>query len=167
MPGALRVIVVAAIILAAPAFGQTICPPGTQSTCRGPGPIEANSRLALVLVRTTFVSIGQAIETGNYSMLRDLAAPGFRKRYSEAGLEAALAPVRDASVPLGDAVLVVPTIDTFDRRDDGLAEIAGTWPSASRPLHFRFLFQSGAGAWQLLGFDVSQAVDDTSTKTSP
>lgn len=112
-----------------------------------------------MLVRTVFVSLGQAIETGNYSMLRDLAAPGFRKRYSEAGLEHALAPLRQADVQFGDAVLTVPTIDQFERQDEGLIEIAGAWPGAPQPLRFRFLFQAASGAWQLLGFDVSRPGD--------
>ena len=161
--GALLAFCFAAASGAAPAAAGEPCGPGPN--CTGESETaKDNSRLALVLVRTTFVSFGQAIETGNYSMLRDLASPGFRKRYSEAGLEQALAPLREAALQFGDAVLVVPRINAFERKGEGLIEIAGVWPSSPRASRYRLVFQAGSGAWQLFGFEVSAADDGEHAK---
>ncbi|WP_294643040.1 hypothetical protein [uncultured Aureimonas sp.] len=133
---------------------------GGSDTCLDVGDAAAaNSRLALTLVRTLFVSVGQAIETGNYSVLRDLATPAFRKRYSAAGLEIALAPLRDGGYRLQDAVLLVPRIDAFQREDDDRLRLIGAVPIAPGPLHFDVLFQNIAGSWQLLGFQFSPDAD--------
>ncbi|WP_062011194.1 hypothetical protein [Aureimonas sp. AU4] len=116
---------------------------------------QDNSRLALTLVRTLFVAVGQAIETGNYSVLRDLAAPDFRRRYSQTGLETALAPLRDGAFRPQDAVLLVPAISSFRRESDDKLRIVGSLAIAPAPLRFDLLFQDVAGSWQLLGFQFS------------
>lgn len=120
----------------------------------------ANSHLALTLVRLFFVSVGQAIETGNYSVLRDLATPAFRRQYSNAGLESALAPIRDGGYALQDAVLLVPEINAFQKEPTDRLRVVGSLPTTPASLRFDLLFQDLAGSWQLLGFQFSPG-DDT------
>lgn len=45
-----------------------------------------NERQMMVLIRTTLLTFNDAVQTGNYTVLRDMAAPGFREANSAARL---------------------------------------------------------------------------------
>jgi hypothetical protein len=115
---------------------------------------QAQSRLALILVRNVFAALGQAISTGNYSVLRDLSAPGFRRDFPESRLVAVFAPIRDAGVDFSPAVLMLPHLNHAELLESGLLRLSGVLPTQPLTARFDFVFQWVAGGWQLLGIAV-------------
>jgi hypothetical protein len=62
----LRLLMVAAVIAAGAAHAEQ------------PKPAQIDRNGVLILVRTTLLALDQANKTGNYTVLRDLGAPGFQ-----------------------------------------------------------------------------------------
>jgi hypothetical protein len=109
----------------------------------------------LILVRSTLLAVHDANLTGNYTVLRDLGAPGFQAGNNAARLGEIFANLRNQNVDLsGIAVLepqltVLPQIET-----NGLMRIAGFFPSVPLQVNFELLFAPVAGKWRLFGISL-------------
>lgn len=63
---------------------------------------------ALYLVRSALITLNDANRSGNYTVLRDLAAPGFQARNSAADLAQSFSDLRSRKFDLFAAALLVP-----------------------------------------------------------
>src|SRR5262245_56234413 len=70
--------------------------------------IQPDSDLVTILLRTTVGAGHQANITGNYTVLRDLAAAAFQEKNSTAVLALAFAPLRQQKLDLTPVVLLEP-----------------------------------------------------------
>ncbi|WP_371345123.1 hypothetical protein [Ancylobacter sp. IITR112] len=104
----------------------------------------------LALLRGTLIALNQANLTGNYSVLRDLAAPSFRDANSSAALADRFRLWRDqrldfAAVALLDAKLsAAPGIGP-----DGALRLRGYFPTAPLRIGFDMAFLPVDGHWRL------------------
>ncbi|TPW28181.1 nuclear transport factor 2 family protein [Pararhizobium mangrovi] len=134
-------------------------PPRTPTPSARPQADASDARLVLVLVRNVFVAVGQAIAAGNYSVLRDLAAPGFRRSFPESRLATVFEPLAEARIDFSTSVLLVPKIARAGFRDDGTLIVEGVMPTSPDGVRFRLLFQRIDGGWQLLGISMDAVAD--------
>ncbi len=127
-----------------------------------------NAVIVATLIRTTLVALGQANETGNYTVLRDLAAPSFRDANSAADLAVIFEPLRKAGVELDGAVVLEPKLTSAPSLDErGLLAIEGTLATAPQPVTFQLLFQAVDGAWRLFGLSVNPSPPVAAVEAAP
>jgi len=128
--------------------------PGAGQKAPTPPPIGAEQ--ALYLIRSTLMALNDANRTGNYTVLRDLAAPEFQARNTSADLSVAFTDLRRRNLDLFAVALINPAIDVQPALDkDGRLRLAGAFPT--RPLQIRFdlTFVLSAGQWKLFAISVS------------
>jgi hypothetical protein len=109
---------------------------------------------ALYLIRSTLLTLNDANRSGNYTVLRDLAAPGFRDKNSPADLARIFTDLRERHFDLFSAALIAPELSAPPHEEAGLLRLTGTFPT--RPLQIRFdlLFQKIENQWRLFGISV-------------
>jgi hypothetical protein len=111
--------------------------------------IPPDSDLITILLRTTVVAVHQANITGNYTVLRDLAAPAFQEKNSTADLALAFAPLRQQKLDLTPVVVLEPNFTqkpAIDGQDQ--LRLAGTLQSKPMPVAYELAFQTVGGSWR-------------------
>jgi hypothetical protein len=109
---------------------------------------QSNAEVVVTLVRTTLVALHQANVTGNYTVLRDLAAPDFSEKNTASDLARIFASIRELRVDLGRAVLLDPQISRAMLTDDKMLDIAGAL-ATEPPVKFELQFRPVSGVWRL------------------
>ena len=143
----LRVAVAAAFLCVALALPADVRTANAQSA---PPPQGEVARL----VWSTLLALDHANRTGNYTVLRDLAADGFRAINDAARLAAIFAPTRD--LPLGQVVLHTPEFFAPPEIGaDGLLRLNGRIPMRPEAVLFEMLFTQGGTDWRLFGLSVA------------
>lgn len=125
------------------------------------GKPEIPDAAALVtLMRTTVIALNQANLTGNYSVLRDLASPGFQQANSYAKLTTIFADLRGRQIDLGPVAVIDPKLfrpPAIDER--GMLRISGFFVSQPEQVNFDLAFQRLEGRWVLFGLGVNTSVE--------
>ena len=108
------------------------------------------------LIRTTLLALNNANQTGNYTVLRDLAAPSFRERKSAADLAQVFGELRRAKLDLSMAALLMPEIEQPPSLDaDRRLRLKGSYATQPNRVVFDILYEAVAGEWQLYGLSIS------------
>jgi hypothetical protein len=108
-----------------------------------------------ILIKTAVIALNQANLTGNYSVLRDLTAPGFAQANSQARLAKIFQNLRDRKIDLGPTVLFEPVLtrEPFIGKN-GLLLMDGYFATKPEQVNFEFAFQMVGGDWRLFGLRV-------------
>jgi hypothetical protein len=141
-----------ALLLAtgAPAHAQQQVRPAIQN--------EADKELIAILLRTTLVAVHQANVTGNYTILRDLAAPSFQERNTAADLALIFAQLRSQNIDLAPAALLEPQFTQPPVIDQGnMLRMSGTLPTKPVGVAFDHALQAVSGSWRLFGISIGPA----------
>lgn len=110
---------------------------------------------ALYLIRSTLLTLNDANRSGNYSVMRDLAAPGFHVRNTAADLALIFADLRRRGVDLFAVALMAPELAAAPSLDDkGMLRLTGHFPTQPLQIKFDLLFQNVDNQWRLLGISV-------------
>jgi hypothetical protein len=109
-----------------------------------------------------------SLQTGNFTVLRDRGAPGFRDANSAARLSQAFSDLASRGVDLSVVSVVAPQLTeapTLDQQK-GMLRLKGYFPWQPVQIIFEVLYQSVGGRWQLFGLSVnpSEAQPSASTK---
>ncbi|QDM15431.1 hypothetical protein FNL55_05070 [Tardiphaga sp. vice352] len=161
---------VLAIVLAA-----SVSMPSCTAAAETKEPVEAIARTAkatepprllapdndglAILAHNSLIALNHANLTGNYSVLRDLAAPGFQKLNSTKQLAATFANMRTNGVNLSPIVLYQPKFigsPEFDGK--GFLHIRGYYETQPLQVHFSLVFTPVAAVWRLFEISVWMAV---------
>ncbi len=138
---------------AASPVANTPAPSGPKEV-RASQPISANQ--ALYLVRSTLMMLNDANRSGNYSVLRDLAAPDFQARNSAADLAQSFADLRRRNFDLFAAALLAPEFTAAPALDaGGRLRLTGFFATSPLRISFDLIFQSVGGEWRLLAVSVA------------
>jgi hypothetical protein len=132
-------------------------PASSQAAAATQPPSLSPSELALVvfLTRNTLIAVNQANVTGNYTVLRDLGAPGFREANTASRLADIFAPLRTANMDLSSVVLLEPRLTTVKIAENGMLNIAGSLPMQPVPISFELLYQRVQNIWQVFGVSIT------------
>ncbi len=111
---------------------------------------------ALYLIRTTLLTLNDANRSGNYSVLRDLAAPDFQARNSAADLALGFADLRRRNFDLFAAAISAPQLTAPPALDaNKMLHLIGFFPTRPLQINFDLLFQIVGGQWRLFGVSVA------------
>jgi hypothetical protein len=112
---------------------------------------QADLELVTILVRATLIAVHQANVTGNYTVLRDLAAPAFQEKNSAADLSLIFASVRQQKIDLSAAAWLEPkftqppVINALN-----MVRMIGTLATKPVPVAFDLTFQLVGATWRLI-----------------
>jgi hypothetical protein len=158
--------VIAPLLLTMNMVAQQITAQSTTSPGKTPAPDTAakpapaspaiNPGQAVYLVRSTLMMLNDANRSGNYSVLRDLAAPDFQARNSAADLTQDFADLRRRNFDLFAAALLAPQFTDGPALDaSGRLRLTGFFPTSPLRISFDLTFQSVGGQWRLLAVSVA------------
>jgi hypothetical protein len=152
-PRSLTAAVVATVlalgVAAGPAFQARAQQPASNAST------EAR-KLAHLLIKNALISVNQGNLTGNYTVLRDLASPGFRERNSASDLGSIFANLRQQKIDLSPIVLIDPVItqSKFSKEQNQL-RLAGYFPSEPVQVKFDLVYQrANPGGWMIHGVSI-------------
>jgi hypothetical protein len=149
----------AALCTAGAALAQAPSPKAPAAGAAAPGqaanlPIPEPIGL-VVLIRSTLVALNQANQTGNYSVLRDLAAPSFQAANTQAQLAVAFTTLRDQKLDMAGIVAVTPELTEPPGIDpNGMLRLVGFFPTEPQRINFQLAFQPVAGTWRPIGLAI-------------
>jgi len=125
---------------------------------------------ATYLVRSTLMMLNDANRSGNYSVLRDLAAPEFQARNSAADLAQSFVDLRSRKFDLFAVSFATPQFNPVPQVDaNGRIRLMGFFATSPLQIRFDLTFQSVDGEWKLLAISVAtpQAPKEQSSASPP
>ena len=127
--------------------------PQTPQQAAKPANIDRNG--VLILIRSTLLALDQANKTGNYTVLRDIGAPGFQSN-SAARLGEIFAKLRNDNLDLSGVAVLDPQLSLLPQIEgNGLMHMTGFFPSVPSQVNFDLAFAPVNGQWRLFGISVS------------
>ncbi|MFL6818430.1 MAG: hypothetical protein ACJ8EF_10860 [Bradyrhizobium sp.] len=153
----LRLLVVAAIVVAGTRV--SVAQPSKQAPVenRTAKPVQIDRNGVLILIRSALLALDQANKTGNYTVLRDLGAPGFQIN-TAARLAEIFAKQRTDNMDLSGVAAIDPQLSLLPQIEtNGLMRLAGFFPSLPSQVNFELAFAPVNGQWRLFGISVSVA----------
>jgi hypothetical protein len=102
------------------------------------------------------LTLNDANRSGNYSVLREIAAPSFRDRNSAADLAIIFAELRRARLDLSVAAVLAPELDAAPALDDQRRlRLKGSYATAPNRIQFDLAFEAVEGQWRLHGLTIA------------
>jgi hypothetical protein len=109
----------------------------------------------LILIRSTLLALDHANKTGNYTVLRDLGAPGFQVN-TDARLAEIFAAQRKDDLDLAGVAVLEPQLTVLPQIDaNGMMHMAGFFPSVPKQVNFELAYAPVNRQWRLFGISVS------------
>lgn len=103
------------------------------------------------------MTLNDALQTGNFTVLRDMAAPGFREANSAGRLAQIFAPLASQGVDLTAVTIMAPQlteVPTIEAQRQML-HLKGFFPGQPLQINFEMLYEPVAGRWRLFGLAVN------------
>jgi hypothetical protein len=127
--------------------------PQPQQAAPKPANIDRNG--VLMLVRSALLALDQANKTGNYTVLRDLGAPGFQVN-TAAHLAEIFAKQRNDRLDLSGVAVIDPQLTILPQIEaSGMMHMAGFFPSVPSQVNFELLYAAVDSQWRLYGISVN------------
>jgi hypothetical protein len=143
------------ILIFAAAMAAVAAAGHAQTPAPAPRPAQIDRNGVLILVRSTLLALDQANKTGNYTVLRDLGAPGFQSN-TAARLGEIFAKLRGDNLDLSGVAVIDPQLSLLPQIEaNGLMHMAGSFPSVPTQVNFDLSFAPVDGQWRLFGISVS------------
>ncbi len=148
-----RSLLAAVLLLSAGAAAGQQPPQPALSAVPVPGELEANR-----LVWGTMAAVDHANLAGNYSVLRDLAAPGFQINNDAARLTQIFASLRQSRIDLSSTLLLTPTYLGPPRMvQPDVVRFQGYFGLRPTAISFDLYYQWVGGRWRLFGVSIVPA----------
>jgi hypothetical protein len=120
-----------------------------------PKPAQIDRNGVLMLIRSSLLALDQANKTGNYTVLRDLGAPGFQTN-TAARLAEIFAKQRSDNLDLSGVAVIDPQLSLLPQIEaNGLMHMAGFFPSVPTQVNFELMYAPVSGQWRLFGISVN------------
>lgn len=144
---------------AAPSKSKAPARPAKPAQAANPQVVMPDAEKIVLLLRNTLISLNDALQTGNFTVLRDRAAPGFRDVNSAARLGQIFADLASRPIDLSTVSVTTPQLSENPSLDQkqGILRLKGYFPLQPTPIAFEVLYQSVEGRWRLFGLSVQPA----------
>ncbi len=130
-------------------------------------PVPGELELAK-LVWSTMAAVDHANQAGNYSVLRDLSAPGFQANNDSAKLASVFANLRAQNLDLSNTLLLAPTYSGPPRFvQPGIIEVRGFFGLRPTAIAFQLYYQWIGGKWRLFGVSIAPSQISTQQPAEP
>ena len=128
--------------------------------------VAPDAEKIVLLLRNTLITLNDALQTGNFTVLRDRGAPGFRDANSAARLAQAFSDLASRGVDLSVVSVIAPQLTEAPALDqqNGTLRLKGYFPGQPVQINFEVLYQSVGGRWRLFGLSVQPS---SSTQPPP
>lgn len=122
----------------------------------GPQVVMPDAEKIVLLLRTTLITLNDAVQTGNFTVLRDLSAPGFRDANTAARLGQSFSDLASKGIDLSPTSVIAPQLSEPPGLDQkqGMLRLKGYFPGQPVQINFEMLFQAVNGRWRLFGLSV-------------
>jgi pyruvate/2-oxoglutarate dehydrogenase complex dihydrolipoamide acyltransferase (E2) component len=138
------------------AAAQQSAPPAQQAAPSAPKPAQIDRNGVLMLVRSSLLALDHANKTGNYTVLRDIGAPGFQGANTAARLAEIFAKLRNDKVDLSGVAVIDPQLSLLPQIEaNGMMRMSGFFPSVPSQVNFDLLFAPVDSQWRLFGISVN------------
>jgi hypothetical protein len=149
------------------ARAQVLKPKTPPAETAAPKPAQIDRNGVLVLVRSALLALDQANKTGNYTVLRDLGAPGFQVN-TAARLAEIFAKQRNDNVDLSGVAVIDPQLSLLPQIEtNGMMRMAGFFPSVPSQVNFELVFAPVNGQWRLFGLSVNTGQSAPAAPAAP
>ena len=126
-----------------------------QAAQAAPKPAQIDRNGVLILIRSALIALDQGNKTGNYTVLRDLGAPGFQAN-TAARLAEIFAVQRRDNVDLSGVAVLDPQLTVLPQiESNGMLRMAGFFPSVPTQVNFELVYAPVSGQWRLFGISVN------------
>jgi hypothetical protein len=128
---------------------------GAPAAQAAPTPAQIDRNGVLILIRSALIAVDQGNKTGNYTVLRDLGAPGFQTN-TAARLAEIFAAQRRDNIDLSGVAVLDPQLTLLPQiESNGMLRMAGFFPSVPTQVNFELIFAPVSGQWRLFGISVN------------
>jgi len=108
-----------------------------------------------MLLHSAVAALDQANRSGNYTVLRALAAPSFQRANDPARLARIFARFRQSRINLAPAILHDPMLYRQAHIDQtGRLKLNGYFPTRPMRINFDMQFEYVSGQWRLFGLSI-------------
>jgi hypothetical protein len=108
-----------------------------------------------MLIRRTLLTLNDANLSGNYTVMRDLAAPGFQTANDAAKLTEIFANLRKRKIDLAPILFFDPKlVRQPEITENGMLHVSGFLPTRPEQVNFDMLFEK-SDRWRLFGIAVN------------
>jgi hypothetical protein len=129
--------------------------PAAKAEQQAPKPANIDRNGVIMLIRSTLLAVDHANKTGNYTVLRDIAAPGFQNN-TAARLGEIFAKLRNDKLDLSGVAVIDPQLSLLPQIEaNGMMHMAGFFPSVPAQVNFELMYAPVDGQWRLFGISVS------------
>ncbi|MVT53802.1 hypothetical protein GPL17_25345 [Bradyrhizobium yuanmingense] len=143
------------LVFAAGLLGMTSGSHAQTPASPAPKPAQIDRNGVVILIRSTLLALDQANKTGNYTVLRDIGAPGFQSN-TAARLGEIFAKLRNDNLDLSGVAVIDPQLNLLPQIEaNGMMRMAGFFPSVPTQVNFDLAFAPVNGQWRLFGLSVS------------
>jgi hypothetical protein len=143
-------------------------PPPPSAQPQPPQPVQIDRNGVLILIRSTLLALHHANQTGNYTVLRDLGAPGFQAANTAARLAEIFANLRAQNLDLSGVAVLEPQLTTLPQSDaSGFMRMAGFFPSVPLQVNFELLFAPVEGRWRVFGIGLNLGQSSPTAPPAP
>ncbi|TGQ50918.1 hypothetical protein EN836_26440 [Mesorhizobium sp. M1C.F.Ca.ET.193.01.1.1] len=149
-----------AVCTAGPGLAQTQAPAEGKKKAAAPAPPgwPANAAQSIYLARSTMMALQQAVETGNFTVLRDLGSPGFRAQNTAADLAIRFQALRQAGADLTAVAVIAPQLSTPPFLDpQKQLHLVGLFPTQPLEIDFDLSFENVDNRWRISAIGVTAA----------
>ena len=121
-----------------------------------------NAESIIMLTRTSLLTLNDALLTGNFTVLRDVSAPGFREANSAAKLARIFTRLEGQGIDLGLVTIRAPQLTEAAVTDPGQRlHVKGFFPGQPTQLDFDLVYEPVEGQWRLFGISVAESPAQT------
>ena len=101
-------------------------------------------------------AVDHANQAGNYSVLRDLSAPGFQINNDASRLSEIFASLRASRIDLSNTLLLTPSYSAAPRIiQPGVMQVRGLFGLRPTAISFDLFYQWNSGRWKLFGVSIA------------
>lgn len=124
-------------------------------TSARPETVAPDNERLVVLIRSNLLALADAVQTGNFTVLRDRAAPSFQAANSAARLAQIFEDLERRALDLAAVAAIAPEIASAPYIDASRRlHVKGTFPGRPTRIDFDMIFEDVGGRWRLFGISV-------------
>lgn len=154
------VISVLSLMGAIPCAGSCYAQEQQFSQTNSPPPAIDKTGL-LILIRQTLTALDLSNKSGNYTILREISAPGFSASNDSIRLSNIFKRQRESGIDYSETLVKEPQFDTAPEiTREGYLHFKGFYPSYPKRIKFEMLFAAVHGHWKLFGISADLATID-------